>query len=270
MTLSINNNTVPTTQELQSYKIIAEIASTNQYWRKLGGNGTAESIVGTILSVMILARELGIPPMQAVSGGINNIQGRFEISARLMNQLIRRRGHMISIETSSDIMCIIWSKRKDTGEEHEERYTIEEAIRSGLVKEGSAWKKVPSDMLFARCISRMARRLYADCIGGCYVEGEIQESVQGKIIESIEVPKKDELDLICDKQEKEVKLFLPSDICEENVEIFINEISEQTKKPKRGIKKRASENMEAFLKVFKTWEQKRLSPEKIVEEAVSA
>ncbi len=122
---------LPTTAELQSYKIIAEVASNNPHWRKVGGNGTPETIVATILSVMLLARELGISPIQAISGGINNIQGKFEISARLMNQLIRRHGHKVEVSLLSDEVCKIWGKRKDTLEEMEVNYHIEEARRSG-------------------------------------------------------------------------------------------------------------------------------------------
>ncbi len=264
MTLMINN-TVPTASELQSYKIIAEVAANNQYWRKIGGNGTPESVVATILSVMLLARELGISPIQAVSGGINNIQGKFEISARLMNQLIRRHGHKIAIKMSTNEICVIWSKRKDTGEEHEESYSMEEAVRSGLVKEGSAWKKVPTDMLFARCISRMARRLYADCIGGCYVEGELQESISGLPIKQedlsdvIELRKEIEI-----KPDIPIKLELPENIDPTQINIFLEESAATSKIGIEGVKKKALANMDGFLKAFHMWSEKKLSKEELV------
>lgn len=255
MTLS-TVNTVPTASELQSYKIIAEVASQNQYWRKLGGSGSPESIVATILSVMLLARELGISPIQSVSGGINNIQGKFEISARLMNQLIRRHGHKLEIKMSNDQICSIWSKRKDTGEEHTESYSIEEAMRSGLVKEGSAWKKVPTDMLFARCISRLARRLYADCIGGCYIEGELQETVNKQPVhpETLEdiTALKNEMPI---QVETIVMFKLPMDVDEELVNKFIEETAAANKTTVDRIKKRASENMDGFLGAFRSWKE---------------
>lgn len=253
-------NTVPTASELQSYKIIAEVAANNPYWRKVGGNGTPETIVATILSVMLLARELGISPIQAISGGINNIQGKFEISARLMNQLIRKHGHKIAIKMSTDTVCVIWTKRKDTGEEHEEKYSIEEAMRSGLIKEGSAWKKVPTDMLFARCISRLARRLYADCIGGCYVEGELQESINGESVKPEQLS-----DVIALKKEIDVKvepepillLNLPEDIDEKEVNIFIEECAATAKSGVESVKKKAITNMDGFIKAFHTWRDKK-------------
>jgi len=82
----------------------------------------------------------------------------------------------------------MYGKRKDTGEEMEVTYHIEEAARAGLIKDFSAWKSVPQDMLFARCISRLARRLFADCIGGCYVEGELQETILKETVTAIDVP----------------------------------------------------------------------------------
>lgn len=252
MSLTIS---IPTESELNSYKIIAKVASCNPYWKKVGGSGSEESVVATILSVMLLARELGISPIQAISGGINNIQGKFEISARLMNQLIRKHGHKLTIKMMTNECCIIWGSRKDTGEEMEVKYHIEEAKRSGLLKSGSAWEKVPQDMLFARCISRLARRLYPDCIGGCYVEGELQESIQGKPVDTIDVSVASELEF----KEDPIILKLPEGISKENVEKFLVESAECNAVSVEHIKKRASKNMDGFLKVFKEWEQKQIT-----------
>lgn len=244
---------LPTETELKSYQIVATIASNNPHWKKLGGNGKPEEIVATILSVMLLARELGFSPMQAVSGGINNILGKFEISARLMNQAIRARGHKMQQRVLTDEVCTLWGKRKDTGEEMEVNYHIEEARRSGLVKDGSPWKKTPQDMLFARCISRLARRLYPDCIGSCYIEGELQESILKQSPQSIELPKREEFEVI----EADVVLDIPSDVERDCVEEFIAETASQTKRSISDIKKRASENMTGFLDKFKQWKGRK-------------
>ncbi len=253
------NNIIPSVNELQSYKIIAEVTASNPFWKKVGGGGSQDSVVATILSVMLLARELGISPIQAISGGINNIQGKFEISARLMNQLIRKHGHKIAIKTSTNELCVIWTKRKDTGEEHEEKYHIEEAIRSGLVKENGPWKKIPSDMLFARCISRLARRIYADCLGGCYIEGELQESIQGKS------PSLDELtDLSIVKAEMEVKiepqveLTFPSHINHDEAMNFLKEcVANSPTSTIETAKRKAQKDMDSFIKALETWKLKQ-------------
>ena len=50
---------------------------------------------------------------------------------------------------------------------------MEEAKRAGLVKQSTPWVTFPRDMLYARALSRLARQLFPDIIGNCYVEGEI-------------------------------------------------------------------------------------------------
>lgn len=250
---------VPTESELKSYQIIAKVAATNPFWKKVGGGGSEDSIIATILSVMLLARELGISPMQAVSGGINNIKGKFEISARLMNQLIRKHGHTLHVKTLTNEICVIVGKRKDTGEEMSVSYHIEEAARSGLINEGGAWRKVPQDMLFARAISRIARRLYPDCIGGCYIEGELQEMISKKPVTIEEIGEVSALKNEMCEIEEDIKLDLPSNIDGEEVEAFISQTAEVTKVEPLIVKKRASSNLDGFLKAFHSWKLANIS-----------
>lgn len=265
MSLNLHNSMSPilTEAELNSYKLIAQVAASNPHWKKLGGSGSDETIVAMILSVMLLARELGISPIQAISGGINNIQGKFEISARIMNQLIRKFGHQIQVRILNDQVCKIWGKRKDTGEEMEATYHIEEAARAGLIRDGGGWKKNPQDMLFARAISRLARRLYPDCIGGCYVEGELQETILKQPVESIEMPSMSEINL--DVKPETVVLKLPEYISPERIETFLEESASQCKVPVEKLKERANKDIQRFLSAYDMWEQKQKS---ISEEAV--
>ncbi len=248
--MTFNVPAVPTEQEINSYMLIAKVAASNPHWKKLGGNGSDETVIATILSVMLLARELGFSPMQSISGGINNINGKFEISARLMNQAIRARGHKMQVRALTDELCKIWGKRKDTGEEMEVVYHIEEAKRSGLIRAGGPWQKVPQDMLFARAISRLARRLYPDCIGSCYIEGELQETIQGRIVEAPDLQDKKEFETI----EVPVSLILPDNINRDHIDAFIEMTASQNNKTVNDVKKRAAQNLDGFLGVFKKWE----------------
>jgi hypothetical protein len=50
-------------------------------------------------------------------------------------------------------------------------YTIEQGTRAGLTGKDN-WRKYPADMLAARCISRLAKRVYPDITQGCYVPDE--------------------------------------------------------------------------------------------------
>jgi hypothetical protein len=162
---------VPTVHELQVYQTIAEQAEASKFYQGLGGRAG-------IVSIMLYARELNVPPMLAISGGIHNIQGKIEMSARLINSKIRESGHSMKIIALDEKVCRLWGKRKDTAEELEVSYSLEQAKKAGLVRDGSNWVKNPEDMLFSRAISRLGRRLFPDVIGTAYVEGEVREAIE--------------------------------------------------------------------------------------------
>lgn len=157
---------VPEEHELQVYQVMAQQAASSKLYRGIGDESG-------LLTIMLSAREMGIPPMGAINGGLNLIQGKVEISARMMTALIRKAGHSILVTESTDEICTVKGKRADNGDEMVCSFSIEEAKRAGLVKSGGGWSKHPSDMLFARAISRLSRRLFSDIIGIGYVEGEI-------------------------------------------------------------------------------------------------
>ena len=159
---------VPTNDELSVYQLIAKTAAQSQLYAKIGGETG-------LLSIMLMARELGIPPMQALTS-MSMIQGKVEVSPRLMNMMIRKAGHRLDILECSETSCKIKGTRNDTKEEYTCSYTIDEARKAGLVRSGGGWEKYASDMLFARCLSRLARRLFADVISSAYVEGEISDA----------------------------------------------------------------------------------------------
>jgi hypothetical protein len=148
---------------------MAEQAVSSKMYRGIGEKAG-------VMMIMLSARELGIPPMQALNGGINIINGKAEISARMMSALIRKAGHEIKIKESSDTSCTLVGKRADTGETEEATFTVADAQKAKLVKPGGGWEKCPKDMCFARALSRLARQLFSDVIGIGGVEGEIKAS----------------------------------------------------------------------------------------------
>lgn len=166
--MSKETSLVPSNDELHVYQIMAKKATESQFFSKIGGESG-------LLSIMLMARELGLPAMQSVMGGMNIIQGKVELSPRLMNSMIRKAGHKIEILECSDIKCTLKGSRNDTSETYSCSFTIEDARKAGLVRSGGGWEKWASDMLFARCLSRLARRLFADVISTAYVEGEITD-----------------------------------------------------------------------------------------------
>lgn len=166
----LESNGLPSEHEMMVYHTVAEQAITSKMYASNFKDKSA------VMMIMLAARELGVPPMQALNGGLNIIQGKVEISARMMNALIRKSGHQITIKETSDTHCILVGKRCDTGETQSASFTVAEAHKAGLVKPGGGWIKWPKDMCFARALSRIARQLFSDVIGIGYVEGEIRES----------------------------------------------------------------------------------------------
>jgi hypothetical protein len=194
LTTSPLNRGLPTEHELLVFNSIAKQAAESKFYNNLGGQS---GIMMTILA----AREIGVPPMLALNGGISNIQGKLEISARLMNALMRRAGIKITIKESTDELCTVVGARGDTGDTATVSYTLEDAKKAGLVKPGGGWVKNPKDMCFARAISRLARQIAPDVIGGCYVEGEIR-ATDAEVV----IPVEETFDIL-DKAEEEKQEF---------------------------------------------------------------
>ena len=160
------NNLIPSDHEMTTFQVMAKCAVDSKMYKGAGDlNG--------VMMIMLAARELGISPVMSLNGGLNIINGKVEISARMMNSLIRRAGHSIKILESTDTGCKLFGTRADNGDTAEASYTLAEAQKAGLVKPGGGWTKNPKDMCFARALSRLARQLFPDVIGAGYVEGEI-------------------------------------------------------------------------------------------------
>lgn len=175
--LAPQKSVVPSEHEMMVFQTMAKQAVGSKLYRGIGDEFA-------VMTVMLAARELDIPPMAALNGGINIINGKTEISARMMAALIMRRGNTLRTIESTNEMCTLEGIRADNGEKARETFTIEEAKQAGLVKVGGGWQKWPKDMCYARCMSRLARRLFPDVIGMGYIEGEIRESSLQPIVES--------------------------------------------------------------------------------------
>ena len=186
----------PNEHEIMVYHTMAEQAVSSKMYRNIGEKAA-------VMMIMLAAREMGIPPMAALNGGLNIIQGKVEISARMMSALIRKAGHSLKILENTDALCTVQGTRVDNGDTHTVTYTVQDAQKAGLVKSGGGWVKNPADMCFARAMSRLARQLFSDVIGIGYVEGEIsgavkQETYPIPIAEGIDPPKErlDDLEMM--------------------------------------------------------------------------
>jgi hypothetical protein len=169
------------TLSIEGTQKVVQMLMNTKHYSKIGAEG--------IFAIVAKARSLSIDPLDAVNGGLYCVQGKVEMSAQMMNQLIRKAGHSVTKDQASDdTNCILHGKRADTGDTWTESFSIADARRAGIYKEGGSWAKYPRDMLFARALSRLARQLFPDVIKGCYVEGEIpQQEQESQSIQSVEV-----------------------------------------------------------------------------------
>jgi hypothetical protein len=135
---------------------------------------TAIGAEAKIFMILMSAKELGIQPMQALNGGLWNIKGKVEISARMVNSMLRKAGLKISIKRLDTKGCILIGTRPDTGDTCTISFLEEDAKLAGVLSR-DVWRSHPEDMYFARAISKLGRRLAPDILGTAYVEGEIAE-----------------------------------------------------------------------------------------------
>lgn len=116
-----------------------------------------------IVKVMAGA-ELGLPPFSSMTG-IHIIQGKPVLGSNLIATLVKNDPRYdYHIKTSTNTECVIeWlegGKVVGTSE-----FTMNEAKAANLTGKDN-WNKYPSDMLFARALTRGARRYAPGIFGG--------------------------------------------------------------------------------------------------------
>ena len=150
--------------ELKGTQELCRLLMKTPHYAKMGPEG--------VFAIVETAKSLNIDPRQALAGGLYFVKGRVEMSSRMMASLVRSKGHSFTKDAKSDDnICILHGKRSDTKDCWTESFSIEEAKRAGIYR--GPWQTFPRDMLYARALSRLARQLFPDVIGNCYVQGEI-------------------------------------------------------------------------------------------------
>lgn len=127
-------------------------------------------------AVMLKGRELGIPPMYALSN-IAVIKGKPTCGAELMLALIYRDhgDNAIQFPETSAERCTIAYRRRNWDQPQTYSFTMQDAQRASLTT--NTWRQYPAAMLRARCISAVARMAFADSIGGMYTPEELGATV---------------------------------------------------------------------------------------------
>lgn len=158
-------------------------------------------------------------------------------------------------------------KRCDNGDVAEASFTIEEAQRAGLANR-DVWKKYTQDMLYARAMSRLSRRLFPDVIGEAYVQGELSDPETINITPDLrEQPAMsiEEAPLVIDQKLIDVEegRLLNSFIAQypdektEDIELFFGILKDAWKKPYSYILEKYRDH-ELFMKDFGKWKAKQV------------
>jgi len=248
---------IPSDHEMMVYHTMAEQAVTSKMYKGIGDKAG-------VMMIMLSARELGIAPMQALNGGLNIINGKVEISARMMSALIRKAGHQIIVKECNDTHCFLIGKRFDTGESLSTSFSIQDAQKAGLVKPGGGWVKFPKDMCFARALSRLARQLFSDVIGIGYVEGEIVASGEQKISDIDSLVHEEiscTLELPVENEQESIDKFLAVDTFDENEKDLALQYLNTVKKhfswtTSEAVEELLKDEKRLYLK-FQTWKEKQ-------------
>jgi len=153
--------------EIQNTQKMCQMLMQAPHYKRMGAEG--------VYAIIEKAKSIGVQPLDALNGGMFYVQGKVELTAAMMNQLIRMNKHSITKDKrSNEQICILHGKRADNGDTWVASFSIEEAKRAGIFR--NQWQKYPQDMLFARALSRLARQLFPDIIKGCYIQGEISDA----------------------------------------------------------------------------------------------
>ena len=129
-------------------------------------------------AALLYGRELGIGPMQSLQH-IAVIDGSAVLSAELVLSRFRHAGHQLRVLRMDDQAVALKGTRGDNGDELEVVYQLEDAVTANLVEVGDdgrahrrtergramPWETYTSDMLWARAVTRLVRRLAPDVLG---------------------------------------------------------------------------------------------------------
>lgn len=169
-----------------TFKMIQSIAATSMV--PAAYRGKPMEIVAAVLT----GRELGLPPFEAMRS-IDVIDGKPNLSAELTLRLLREKGHKVKVvEAGPERVSLKGIRAEDPDDEMTVTYTWEEASRvvtkykmkqgqngrwfpvrdengqkipEAYLTDKDNWRNYPTDMLYWRCLTRLARWLFPDAIG---------------------------------------------------------------------------------------------------------
>lgn len=131
---------------------------------------------GDILAVIQHAVSLDIELAVAIDNLVFSDTGVGGMRGRLIHALLIRAGHEVIPTHHDDRLCRMILKRGDGRRGGGAQWTLTEARAAGLLnKDRTPWRAYGGDMLWWRCLSRLARRYAPEVIMGFYAAEELDD-----------------------------------------------------------------------------------------------
>jgi hypothetical protein len=172
----------PSVQELDQLIRFCEVLAKAPFYAKMGAAG--------VLAIYLTAKEMNLPLMTCLNGGLYTFDGKVTMSSQLMNMMIINAGHQANVIKLDETICeieFIRSDRRGEGARSRYSFSIEQAQKAGYLSK-DVWRKHSRDMLFSRALSGGARKIMPDVIMNAYVFGELDDEpqIQPAITSSLE------------------------------------------------------------------------------------
>ena len=127
----------------------------------------------SVLALMAVAQAEGLHPATAARD-FHIIQGRPALKADAMLARFQNAGGKVTWTEYTDEK-VTGTFKHPNGGELDVTWTIEQALKIGLVKPGSGWQKFPRAMLRSRCISEGIRSVFPGSVTGFYSPEEVSD-----------------------------------------------------------------------------------------------
>jgi hypothetical protein len=196
---------MPQGQELTQLLELSKTLASVPYYQKMTPGG--------VLAVCLTARELNLPVMMCLNGGLYTFDGKVTMSAQLMNMMIVNAGHRADVIKLDETGCWIRFWRKDRKEGHantfDYSFTYDQAVKAGYMSKNN-WKAHPKDMFYSRALSGGARKFMPDVLANAYVFGEIEDATFSdshltNTMPEIEIVEPAPIEYVSDQQIQEIK-----------------------------------------------------------------
>jgi hypothetical protein len=132
-------------------------------------------------TLMLIAQAEGIHPIQAIQK-YSIINGMPSLKSTEIQSRFQKSGGIVKWVETSNTKAVCEMSHPSYDGKYLSEFTIADATLMGLVNKDN-WKKMPKQMLMARCISAGVRAVYPDCLNNMYSEAEVQDIEVTEVLE---------------------------------------------------------------------------------------